>query len=376
MERSLLALMILTAALWPVSAHGAGEPIPIETGLPEDVAVEIVSIIESITDPGRGLPPSPKRLPLSAPEAGFWRVIVRGQGSAPAAFDLAPLIEPAMLPPLRLVCPRGGSTSGLLILRAGISGRAAVRIEPAPGEADSWSPAPIEALTDKDGSARLAVAPSISLLMTVAASGFISEQVEIAPQVTREITVSLKPGVARTLEVKDRQGKSVPDAAVTTAAGLRLGKTDKDGRLAVTVSRSENTEVRLTASDCRWAKATVPRDFPQSWRSYSGAASTWHKAQVVDRSTKQPIRGRGCGRSKGSRPALPARIGTAAIPWRWRASGSLTCGPPRSLIGPNRSPLARGTLPVLALASRRGCGRPRAASWIFRASPSPVPRSF
>ncbi len=275
MKRSLLAIAILLG----VPPLGAAEPIPIETGLPGNVALDLVSL----TDPEIRLP-SPKRLPLNVPEAGFWRVTARAPGSAPAAFDFLPLIEPAALPLLRLVPARRievriTDPSGRTL------GGAVVRFDPVPGDAGSWVPAPVEVLTDKDGAAKLEVAPSVPLLLTVTAPGFVAERIEIAPQVAREIAVSLKPGVARTLDVRDGQGKPVPEVAAATVAGLRLGTTDQEGRLAVTVPRDRETEIFLAAPDCRWARGALRNAV------FALEPPRILRGQVVDRQTRQPLAG-------------------------------------------------------------------------------------
>jgi hypothetical protein len=271
MKRRLLAIMILVI----VPVLGAAETVPIETGLSGNVSLELVSLTSSE-------PASPKGLPLSAPEPGFWRVIARAPGSAPAAFDLIPLIGPAELPPLRVVPARRISVR--ITDPAGRPlGGAAIRIDPEEILVDSWAPAPVEALAGQDGSVDLEVAPSIPLLLTAAAPGFVSERITIAPQITREIAVSLKPGMRRIVEVKDGQGKPVPEVAVTTAAGLRLGTTDQDGRLAVTVARERETELLLVAPDCRWARGALPSFVLEPPRTVRG--------QVVDRRTRQPLAG-------------------------------------------------------------------------------------
>lgn len=278
MKRGLLAILIILL----VSARGAAESIPIETDFSENISLDWVSLVDS----GQSLLSSFSAKSLHL-EEGFWRVTARAPGSAPAAFDLLPLIEPAALPPLRLVPARR-----IDIRITDSSGRtlsgAAVRIDPAHGDADSWVPASVEASTDQEGSARLAVAPSVPLLLTVTAPGFIPEQTEIAPQVTREVTVSLKPGVTRTLEVKDRQGKPAAEVTVAMAAGLLLGRTDKDGRLAVTVSKDQKSELQLTAPDCRWLETAVIGN-ASSVLAFSLEPPRMVRGQVVDRSTKQPI---------------------------------------------------------------------------------------
>lgn len=276
MKRSLLAIAILIPAL------GAAESIPIETGLSGNVVLELLSLA------GPELPSSPKKLPLSAPEAGFWRVIARAPGSAPAAFDFLLLIEPAALPPLRLV-PARRIDVRITDSSGHILGKVGLRVDTDFGEG-SWNPVPVEAWTDNAGSARLEVAPSVPLQLTVTAPGFISERIEVAPQVTREILVSLKPGVARTLEIKDHQGKPVPEVTVTTAAGLRLGTTDKDGHLAVTVPRDQETELRFIAPDCRWLRTAVQRNAP-AVVALSLEAPRTAQGRIVDRATKQPIAG-------------------------------------------------------------------------------------
>lgn len=272
MKRSLWAMLLLAG----VPALG-GQTIPIETDLSGTAALELVSL----ADPGR------KPASSKAAEAGFWRVVARVPGSAPAAFDLIPLVEPAVLPSLP-----NRPARGLEVRVTDATGRALggamIRIDPAlsPSPSDSWVPAPIEALTGQDGTARLAVAPAVLLALTVKAPGFVAEQIEITPQMTREILVSLETGVVKVLEVRDGQGKPVPAVSAITTAGLLLGVTDKEGRLAVTVPRAGDLAIQLTAPDCRWLQANVRQDSPTVLKLNPPRVV---KGQVVDRRTRQPI---------------------------------------------------------------------------------------
>ena len=268
--------------------RGAVEPIPIEASLAgsaEGIALELVSL----AGPERRLPFSPG-LKANAPEPGFWRVIARAPGSAPTALDLLPLIEPATIPP-----PRLGPARRIDVRITDSAGRplaATLLVEPVQRQDDDlvWAPAPVEGLAGQDGSARLEAAPSVSLFLIAAAPGFVTQRLNIAPQNAGEIVVRLAPGVVRSLEVKDGQGRPVPDVTVATTAGLRLGRTDKDGRLTVTISRNEDAELRLTAPDCRWLRASLKRDSPAAL-SYTLEPPRTMKGQVVDRQTRQPIAG-------------------------------------------------------------------------------------
>jgi hypothetical protein len=280
----LLALPILV--LSPLA--GVAEPVPIQTSLAgsqKDVALELVSLVGD-----RRLPFSTE-MKASAPKPGFWRILARAPGSASMALDLLPLIEPAVVPPPRFAPAR--RIAARITDPTGQPLVAALRVEPIPqqdADEPSWVPAPVEAMAGQDGSARLDVAPSVPLLLTVAAPGFVAERLEIAPQNAGEILVRLTPGVIRSLQVKDGEGKPIPDVTVATAAGLRLGTTDKDGRLAVTVPKSEDAELSLTAPDCRWLRTTLRRDAPAAL-TFKLEQPRAVKGQVVDRQTRQPIAG-------------------------------------------------------------------------------------
>jgi hypothetical protein len=286
MKKSLLSA-IWTLALLPLA--GAAEPIPIQTTSLADsqkgVSLELTALVGD-----RRLPFSAE-MKANAPEPGFWRILARAPGSAPAALDLLPLIEPAVVPPPSFVAARRIEVR--ITDPTGQPLVAALRVEPIPqqdADEPSWVPAPVEAMAGQDGSARLDVAPSVPLLLTVAAPGFVAERLEIAPQNAGEILVRLTPGTVRSLEVKDGEGKPVPDVTVATAAGLRLGMTDKDGRLAVTIPRNEDAGLSLTAPDCRWLRAALRRDSPAVLTLKLEPPRTV-KGQVIDRQTRQPIAG-------------------------------------------------------------------------------------
>jgi hypothetical protein len=284
-----LLLSSLAFAVAAVPARGAVEAIPIEASLagsPEGAALELVSL----TGPEQRLPFSPE-LKVRAPEAGFWRVVARAPGSGPAALDLLPLVDPAAIPPPPLVPARriGARVTDL----AGSPLPASVRVEALPRQGTdelAWAPASVEGLSGQDGSIHLKVAPSVPLLLTAAAPGFVTQRLEIAPQNADEILVRLTPGVLRSLAVSDGDGKPVADVTVATAGGLRLGTTDKNGRLAVTVPRGEDAGLRLTAPDCRWLRASLKHDSPDAL-SVTLEPPRTVKGQVVDRQTRQPIAG-------------------------------------------------------------------------------------
>lgn len=223
---------------------------------------------------------------VSAPEPGFWRLTARAPGAAPAAFDLLPLLEPAALPPLRLVPARR--------IRVGVTnpaGRplpgASLRIEAVAGLEDGapdWLSAPVSASTGEDGSAFLEVSPSVPLLLTVAAPGFLPERRGISG----DLTLRLQPGVARVLEARNAKGRPVSGVTVLTEAGVPLGTTDGEGRLPVTAPGKGETGLRLLAPDCRWAKGALRRDSASVFTLQPPRAL---RGSVVDRPTRQPLAG-------------------------------------------------------------------------------------
>jgi hypothetical protein len=288
----LLVLSILMAGALPA---GAAEPVLISGSLPDLSPSSVDLELVTLAGPERRLPStaSPAAgFQLSAPETGFWRLLARSPGAAPVAFDLLPLVEPAALPPLRLAPVRRIAVRVTNPTGKPLSG-AAVRVEAVPGkeaELPAWRPAPVEARTDPQGSVSLEVAPSVPLRLTVTAPGFAAGQRDVAPGKEPEIQVRLQSGESGSLDVVDGQGRPAPGVAVATAAGLSLGSTDEKGHLAVTVPRSGETTLRLTAPDCRWAQGTLrPGSAPSPKLVLQ---SPWTvRGQVVDRQTREPIAG-------------------------------------------------------------------------------------
>jgi hypothetical protein len=270
------------------------EVIPVKGRVASREAVVELELVP-LAVPGRGPVSAPAAqaggaFQVSAPEPGFWRLIARARGAAPAAFDLLPLLEPAALPPLHLIPARR--------IRVGVTdpaGRplpgAALRIEAVKGPEDSapgWLPAPASASTGEDGAAFLDVSPSLSGLLTVTAPGLLPEWQEIGPGATGPLTVRLRPGVSRVLEARSAKGRPVSGVAVSTEAGVHLGITDAKGLLPVTVPERGETGLRLLAPDCRWARGALKRGSESVFTLQPPRAL---RGSVVDRPTRQPLAG-------------------------------------------------------------------------------------
>jgi hypothetical protein len=268
---SILALMVSATRAEPIRILGV---VPGSENHPAPVELELIDLatqreVRSPTVSGLGLE-------IAAPGPGFWRIVARASGAAPAALDLLPLLEPAVLPalepaPARRVRVRVNDPSGKPIASA------AVRVEAATG-AGTWGPLPAVAATAQDGSVVVEVPPFAALRLTVTAPGFLLERAEGK---SGDILVTLQPGVGCSVQ-------TAPGVRVTTADGLNLGTTDTNGHLDVTVPRGGATGLGLLAPDCRWARGELREGLEGVFPLRPPRIV---RGRVTDRRTRQPIAG-------------------------------------------------------------------------------------
>ncbi len=363
--------MALWLALLLSAAPGRGTA----AGIPVEGALKIargasapVAEVRSLSDPEEA-PAVPLAVATQGVETAFQgtipeprlaRVVVRAEGAAAMAFDLLPLVEESILPPLdlapaRRLLVRVSDPAGHPVAGASVS----VLPAAAPGlEAPAgWRPAPLTGKTGGDGSILLAVAPGSSLRLTVAAPGFPLYRQEIVATSSPEIGVRLAAGFPRTIEARTGGGKPVQDVAVTTADGQPLGITDAVGRLTLSTAAGEPLALRLQTADGRWARGTLKPTGDDAGKPvpFVLAAPEEIHGQVVDRQTRKPLVGALVWVE--DRPATLARTDAAGryalrlsasgeAPVRAAAAGYLT---DRAVSSPAATPHGSRQVPALAL---------------------------
>lgn len=204
------------------------------------------------------------RLEATAPGHWPWRGEVAHDGGAleHAPLDLAP--DPGL--ELTVTDAAGRLIAGARVVRQYGGGGAAWR-----------------AATGEDGIARLPRAPKQRRLEVGAvAPGFAPARLEVA---AGEVSASLRlvPGEAWTIEVRDRLGRPVPGALISTAGtGLALAATGGDGLAEVRLPVAE--EVRLLVDSAAGHAAvtvTPPRGAAGRGGSAGGAAGASGDAEAT-----------------------------------------------------------------------------------------------
>jgi protocatechuate 3,4-dioxygenase beta subunit len=283
MNRSRAAIALLAALLaaaLPAAAEGSitgavrdgeGKPVagarvvlsePVEPW--REMAANLAG--EPVAPVATGRTDAEGRFELAAP-AGLWRLEATAPGHRPWRAEVAHDGGALEHAPLDLA-----PDPGLELTVTDAAGRpiAGARVgRPHGGGGAAWRSA-----TGEDGIARLPRAPQQRRLEAGAvAPGFAPARLEVA---AGEVTASLRlvPGEAWTIEVRDRLGRPVPGALISTAGtGLALAATGDDGRAEVRLPVAE--EVRLlidSASGHAAVTVTPPRGAAGRGGSAGGAA--------------------------------------------------------------------------------------------------------
>jgi uncharacterized GH25 family protein len=199
------------------------------------VKVEVVPLASSADSPpplATAASDAAGRFRLEVPEPGMWKVVARAQGYVPLEAELAPLVEPADLPPAKLkAAPQvevrvvGEDGSPLVGAR--------VRAEPKalPGTRPGWHPAIRSAVTDAKGIARLVRGGDEILLLRALADGHL--EVRQPWSTSAAIRLQLEPGRERTIELKDLRGHPLRGVDVRTPEGGWTVASDERGRASI-----------------------------------------------------------------------------------------------------------------------------------------------
>lgn len=201
---------------------------------------------------------------LEAPDSGIWRVKVEAPGFVPLQVLLEPLVEETDLPEVKLL-----RDAGLKVKVTDAQGKpvagARVRVmdeRRAPSALVAWQTAVRLAATDANGSATLPWAAEERVLVQAGAPGQpFAEQREIR---SGSVSLRLAAGKSRRLQVRDPQGKGVPDVLVILAgSSWRVGRTPESGLLDIVLPDAQGTRLRLVAEDGRGLAFSLPAAKPE-----------------------------------------------------------------------------------------------------------------
>ena len=176
---------------------------------------------------------------LEAPEAGLWRVTVESRGHVSMRNRLLPLVDVAVLPPVRLVPatthvvvvkdPAGGAVAGAQVWAAGDQRWNA-------GRRDGWSPTGRFVLSDQAGKAALPRATDEALQVYAYAPGFALPKRQGAPAGRATTEIVLESGVSFDIVFENPQGDPLVGAAVRLGSGgASAGLLGADGRFRLTM---------------------------------------------------------------------------------------------------------------------------------------------
>lgn len=201
---------------------------------------------------------------LEAPDSGIWRVKVEAPGFVPLQTLLAPLVEETDLPDATLL-----KDAGLKVKLTDGQGRpvagARVRVtdERRPPSAPVvWQTSVRLGTTDASGSAALSRAAEERILIQAGAPGLaLAEQRDVR---SGSVSLRLTAGQTRRLQVRDPQGKGVPNVLVILEGSTwRVGRTEESGLLDVVLPDAQGARLRLVAEDGRGLAFNLPAMKPE-----------------------------------------------------------------------------------------------------------------
>lgn len=195
---------------------------------------------------------------LEAPDAGIWRVKVEAPGFVPQQIALAPLVDEMDLPEVRLARDERLAVKVTDAQGKPVAGaRVRMTNDRSPSLPFAWQPAVRLALTDASGAAALPRGADERLLVQTSAPGhLVAEQRDVR---SGTATLRLGTGRPRRLQVRDVQGRPVPNVLVTLAAGSwRLGRTAESGDLEIVQAAGQPSRLYLLAGDGRALALNLP----------------------------------------------------------------------------------------------------------------------
>ena len=299
------------------------------------------------------------RFRLEIPEPGMWGVLAHAQGYIPLETELAPLVEPADLPPVRL------KTAPQVEVRVvGEDGSplagARVRAEPKdqPGDRRGWRPTVRSAVTDAKGVARLPRDHGERLTLRAVAGGRLeSSQPWTASSAVR---LRLEPCRERTIELRDPRGNPLRGIDVRTPEGGWKAGSDERGRAPVCAPAGRDLSLVFESRGILLGQGTLRPTGKEdaSPAVFQLADPPSASGKVVDAATRRPLTG-ALVWPEGHPAAFvrAAKDGSWTVALSSKAEGRVRAAAPGYLpvaAGASRAP-APG--PVLALSPRPAGGR-------------------
>lgn len=299
------------------------------------------------------------RFRLEAPEPGMWRVLAHAEGYVPLETELAPLVEPADLPPAKLK-----AASQVEVRVVGEDGSplagARVRAEPKaqPGSRPGWRPAVRSAVTDAKGIARVARGVDETLILRAMAGGHLgTSQPWTASAAVR---LRLEPCRERTIAFRDPRGNPLPGIDVQTQEGGWKAGGDERGQASICAPAGRDLSLIFESRGIPLGKGVLrpARKEDASPSVFQLEAPPTASGKVVDAATRRPLAG-----ALVWPEGHPAAFVRAAAGGSWtvalstEADGRVRAAAPGYLPAMARAPGAPAAGPVLAMSPRLTGGR-------------------
>lgn len=239
---------------------------------------------------------------LEAPLGRRLRVVVRAADHLVAERRLGPLVAAVDLETVRLepslelrVETRGPDGAPLPGARVRIAwiGMAGEPLSLATMRGDVWRPRDRRGTTGRGGLVLLPLGLDEIARISAVAPGFV-ETAERRLEVLTELELSLTPGFLRMLEVRDGEGRPVPEAAVAVD-GTAVGLTDAEGRLLLALPPDGAVGVMAETMDARYGVLELAAADPATAAAETAVlvveAPETFGGQVRDAISGRPIEG-------------------------------------------------------------------------------------
>ncbi|HEX9986816.1 MAG TPA: carboxypeptidase regulatory-like domain-containing protein [Thermoanaerobaculia bacterium] len=232
------------------------------------------------------------RFRLSAPDAGMYKVTVRGAGTVPAEATLSPLLGDVELPPLRLT---KSEPVWVRVLDADNQPRRNARIAVIPDAATQrraaaagWMAAPRLGVPDETGAFLVTRGRGETMDVTVVGADIAEQR---ASRVTAATDVRPTAACPRQLVVRDANGEPVASAWVSTELWT-LGTTAADGTFTVAAPCRGELRLLVETDDGRSASTRLQPpagDAPASPVELKLDPPARYAGRVIDGESRQPL---------------------------------------------------------------------------------------
>jgi uncharacterized GH25 family protein len=233
------------------------------------------------------------RFRLEAPEPGMWKVLAHAEGYMPLETELAPLVEPADLPPAKLKAAPQVEVRVIGEDGSPLAG-ARVQAEPKaqPGTRPGWRPAVRAAVTDAKGIARLARRDDEALILHAVAGGHL--EVSQPWTASAAVRLRLEPCRERTIELQDPRGKNpLRGIGVRAREGSWKAGSDERGRASICAPAGRDLSLIFESRGIPFGKGTLrpARKEDASPAVFQLADPPTASGKVVDAATRRPLAG-------------------------------------------------------------------------------------